>query len=340
LDLNGFSQTVASLADHTGGGGTVLNNSALGSVSQLTVGDATSTAFSGIVADGTTGGKIALTKVGSGTLTLSGANSYTGTTLISGGTLMLGNGGTTGSLSPSSNITNNGTLNFNHSDNIVQGSAFGGLITGSGKLVQSGAGSTKLNAANDFLGDTEVTFGTLEAGAEDALKSTANVKITGGTLLLSGSGNRVNNSAMITLSGGTLNSGGFSEAMGTLSIGSGNSVLDLGSGTSSVTFADSSGTTWAGLLAVWNWSGSLSGGGTDQLNFTSAGGLISGQIAAVSFVNPAGLPAGTYGSQLLSTGELVPVPESNTLFVSSLLVGLVGFQSRRKAMQQRNRQRC
>ena len=250
---------------------------------------------------------------------------------------MLGNGGTTGSLATSSSITNNGTLNFNHSDNIVQGSAFGSLITGSGKVVQSGAGTTKLIAVNDFTGDTEVTLGTLEAGAADALKSTANVNVTGGTLLLSGSGNRVNDNAKITLSGATLNTGGLSETMGALSVGSGNSVIDLAAGTSSVTFADSHLNPWTGLLAVWNWSGSLSGGGTDQLNFMNASGLTPAQISSVTFVNPAGLPAGTYGSQLLGTGELVPVPESSALLAGCLLLGVAGFQSRRSAVQQRTR---
>ena len=288
--------------------------------------------LSGVISG--TGG---LTQNGTGTLSLTNTNTYTGATLISGGTLMLGNGGTTGSLATSSSITNNGTLNFNHSDNIVQGSAFGSLITGSGKVVQSGAGTTKLIAVNDFTGDAEVTLGTLEAGAADALKSTANVNITAGTLLLSGSGNRVNDNAKITLSGGTLNTGGLSETMGVLSVGSGNSVIDLAAGTSSVTFADSHLSPWTGLLAVWNWSGSLSGGGTDQLNFTNTSGLTPAQIASVTFVNPAGLPAGTYGSQLLGTGELVPVPESSALLAGCLLLGVAGFQSRRSAVQQRTR---
>jgi autotransporter-associated beta strand protein len=63
----------------------------------LTVGDATSTSFSGTIADTAnagaggatfTGGK--LTKVGAGTLTLTGNNTYTGLTTVTGGTLVAG----------------------------------------------------------------------------------------------------------------------------------------------------------------------------------------------------------------------------------------------------------
>ncbi len=52
-----------------------------------------------------------------GTLILTGNNTHTGGTRISGGTLQIGNGGTTGSIS--GNIVNNATLAFNRADNIT-----------------------------------------------------------------------------------------------------------------------------------------------------------------------------------------------------------------------------
>ena len=45
---------------------------------------------------------------------LTGANTYTGGTTISAGTLQIGNGGTTGSIA--GNVTDNGTLVFNRSE--------------------------------------------------------------------------------------------------------------------------------------------------------------------------------------------------------------------------------
>ncbi|MBB4633681.1 beta strand repeat-containing protein [Sphingosinicella soli] len=77
LDLDGYDLTAPSLS---GTGGTV----ALGSAN-LTVDTATNVGYAGIITGG--GG---LTKAGNGILTLSGANTYTGTTTINGGTLALG----------------------------------------------------------------------------------------------------------------------------------------------------------------------------------------------------------------------------------------------------------
>jgi autotransporter-associated beta strand protein len=80
LDLNGFSNSVGSLT----GNGTVTNS---GISAILTAGDISSTTFSGMLQNA-----LHLTKVGSGTLILSGANTYTGNTTITAGTLQLGDG--------------------------------------------------------------------------------------------------------------------------------------------------------------------------------------------------------------------------------------------------------
>jgi fibronectin-binding autotransporter adhesin len=94
LNLNGFNNTVGSLS----GSGTVTNNGPASAT--LTLGnDNTNTTFGGTLTDGT--GSLQLTKIGLGTLTLSGTNTYTGGTTISAGILQLGNGGTSGSISGS-----------------------------------------------------------------------------------------------------------------------------------------------------------------------------------------------------------------------------------------------
>ena len=88
LDLNGFSATVASLADGlAGGGGVVNNNGTANQVALLTAGsDNLSTTFSGALF-ANTAANLAFTKTGSGTLTLTGDNSYAGLTRVQGGVL-------------------------------------------------------------------------------------------------------------------------------------------------------------------------------------------------------------------------------------------------------------
>jgi len=147
FDLAGFSTTIASLS----GAGTVQTGSSAATV--LTVGDTTSTQFAGVIA-----GSGGLVKTGTGTLTLTGANSHSGGTLISGGTLQLGNGGTSGAIGGA--VVNDGTLVINRSDNIV----FGNALSGSGRFVQAGGGTTTLSA-NSLTGGFEISGGRLRGDA-------------------------------------------------------------------------------------------------------------------------------------------------------------------------------
>lgn len=138
------------------------NSTAIGSLAgagQLQLGSATltagsnnaSTLFSGVIA-----GSGGLAKAGSGTLVLTGANSYTGTTTITGGALQLGDGGTSGSITAAA-IINNGALILNRSGAITLANA----VSGTGALVQAGTGTTRLTAANTYTGGTLVSAGRL-----------------------------------------------------------------------------------------------------------------------------------------------------------------------------------
>jgi fibronectin-binding autotransporter adhesin len=122
----------------------------------------------------------ALTKAGTGTLVLSGSNTYAGGTTISAGTLQLGNGGATGSIL--GNLTNNGTLAFNRSNEYQ----FDGLISGSGSLVQAGDGQTILTGNNTYTGTTTVSGGYLFVNGDQSAATGLTSVETGARL--SGSG--------------------------------------------------------------------------------------------------------------------------------------------------------
>jgi fibronectin-binding autotransporter adhesin len=124
----------------------------------------------------------ALTKdTSSSTLTLTGANTYTGGTTIAAGTLQIGAGGTTGSIV--GGVVDNGTLAFDRADN----ANFGGAISGTGSLTQLGVGTLTLTGANTYSGSTTVFAGTLMGGALNAFSNASAMTVdASGTLDLGG----------------------------------------------------------------------------------------------------------------------------------------------------------
>ena len=125
LDLDGFSNTIGSLA----GDGIVTNDGT--APATLTVGNNnTSTTFSGILQDGGSG-EFSLTKIGTGTLTLSGSNAYGGETLVEEGILQAGS---TTALSPNSAFTVSSQLDLNGFSNTIGSLAGSGIVTNDGMV--------------------------------------------------------------------------------------------------------------------------------------------------------------------------------------------------------------
>ncbi|MCX6880055.1 MAG: autotransporter-associated beta strand repeat-containing protein, partial [Verrucomicrobia bacterium] len=250
---------------------TLTLSGVINSAHDLTFGGAGNTISSNVIQTGIG----TLTKDGTGTLTLSGANTFTGTTTISAGTLQLGNGGTTGSLSTSSTITNNGTLIINRSNAVRQGTDFSGAaFTGTGAFVQAGAGTTTLTANNTYTGGTTISAGTLSVAASGALGLENNsLAIAGGaTLQVTGSFN-TSRSTILGGTAGATTGGTFEVATGKILTYTSSSVI---SGTGSL---------------IKTGGGTLSLGGVDTYiggTYIKAGTLVSTSGQAPGPQPPAG----------------------------------------------------
>lgn len=152
-----------------GGNRVITNNNTTGTTSFFDIGGSgRNLVFSGDGNTAVTGfistGAGSLTKNGSGTLTLTEASTYTGATNINGGTLQIGNGGNTGSISSSSIVTNNAALVFNLNDDPFPELVAGNVIRGTGTLTKQGSGRLVLTGNSSYTGATTVSAGVLQIG--------------------------------------------------------------------------------------------------------------------------------------------------------------------------------
>lgn len=248
LDLNGFDVSINALE----GGGSKIVNNAVGTHKTLTLGSNdpahSGNQFYGEIADNSgTGGTLALNKVGSGTQTLNGSNSYTGATTVSGGTLVVD-----GSISTSILTTVNATATLAGSGSV------GALSIASGGTVAPGNSPGILNT-----GDLTID-GTFAAEINGA---------TVGDLY-----DQINVTGSVTLSGLlALTTSGFTPAAGNLFFLIRNDGIDAVSGTFSGLAQgaefDMAGKRWA-ISYNANSLGNAFGGGNDV-------GLMSIAIAGV-----------------------------------------------------------
>ncbi|BCU77910.1 autotransporter-associated beta strand repeat-containing protein [Luteolibacter sp. LG18] len=250
FDLNGFDQTIANLV-RVGNTTLALNNGASAATLTINYTGGSPSAFDGAITNGTSA--VAVTKTGSGTFVLSGgtANSYTGTTTISGGTLQIGNAGTTGAITASA-VVNNATFAFNRTNAY----SFTGAISGSGQVVQAGTGTTTLTGALSYTGDTTVSAGTLSISAA-SLADGADVRVATGAVL------NLNHSLTDTVRGLYLN--GVLQSPGTYgslaSTATNKSAFFTGNGVLNVT----------GLAGYTSWASTNAGGQAANLDFDNDG---------------------------------------------------------------------
>ncbi len=237
-------------------------------------------------------GSYALAKSGSGTLSLTGTNSYSGGTTINAGVLQIGAGSTTGSIV--GNIVDNGSLIVNRTGSLT----LSGVISGSGSLTKSGSGTLILTGADSYSGGTTINAGVLQIGAGSTTGSIVGNIVDNGSLIvnrtgsltlsgvISGSGSLTKSgSGTLILTGADSYSGGTTINAGVLQIGAGSTT---GSIVGNITNNGSLIVNRTGSLAL---NGTISGGGA----FTKQG---SGNLA----IN--GANAGFNGNKTISGGTV------------------------------------
>jgi fibronectin-binding autotransporter adhesin len=340
--------------------GTTLTFAGGGIVNIMTNGITGSSPNSDLVVDGTT-------------VVLDTANSYNGpTTVQNSGTLKLGASNVMPS-SPQTDLTVNTSSVFDlasYSDGVASltgdstaivknsvasttsiltvnpsggSTTFAGVIAGTNSgaqgdisLVKNGAGTLALTGLNTFSGTTTINAGTLTAAdtSGSALGSTASITINSGGTLLLGAINQINNSATMTLAGGTFSKGSYSEGaasavgIGALILTASGSHLDFGTGMVGV-LCFASFTPNSNTLIIDNWIGTVGTVGsasTDRLIFASDQ---SSNLSDFSFTNFSGAQEIALGSGFYEIVPLMATPEPSTYLGGVIALVALGYHERR-----------
>ncbi|WP_164483790.1 MULTISPECIES: autotransporter domain-containing protein [unclassified Polaromonas] len=346
--ISGNSVTGGAAGSGAGAGSAFGNGIFLqGSTAQLNLAPTSGTqTVTDVIADQTGsagfGGSVAITKTGAGTTILSGDNKYSGGTTISAGTLQLGNGLASGSIT--GNVNNNGTLAFNRNNTLT----FSGLISGTGSVHQIGTGTTILSGNNTYNGGTTIATGTLQLGNGLASGSITGNVANDGTLafnrndsalnllgVISGSGSvRQIGTGTTILSGDNSYTGGTTITAGTLQVGNGGTSGSItGNVLNNAALAFNRSDAYMAANSI-SGTGTLTQNGAGNLILTgasiytgatsvNAGTLsVNGSITSATTVNSGGALGGN-GSvgnvNVLAGGTLAPGNSIGTLTVNGNL---------------------
>ncbi len=256
---------------------------------------------------GVISGTGSLTQAGIGTTILTGANTYTGGTTISAGTLQIGNGGTTGSIT--GNIVDNAALVFNRSNALT----YAGVVSGTGSLTKSGAGTLTLTGDSTYTGGTTISAGTLQIGNGGTTGSITGNIVDNAALVfnrsnaltyagvISGTGSLTKSGAgTLTLTGDSTYTGGTTISAGTLQIGNGGTTGSITGNivdNAALVFNRSDALTYAGVISG---TGSLTQAGTGTTILTGANTYTGGTT-----ISAGTLQIGNGGTTGSVTGNIV-----------------------------------
>ena len=322
----GGTETVGSLS----GSGTV--SSVVAGTYRLVVGGSTNTTFSGVINNGD--GVVGLTKSGAGTLTLTGANGFTGGAALNAGTLAVGSANALGSSGAIS--FGGGTLQYSASnttdysgrfsnaagqqysiDTNGQNVTLGSNLTSSGgSFTKLGAGGVTLSGNNSYSGGTVVSQGTLVGSGSTSF---------GNGAIVLGDGNTGTNNIVL-----------MADTTASTTIANNITVANLGTGLVSI------GGTNTGVSSANAWTGTLtlnrnvqvfndtphSGGrtsfigqitGSGGITVTQGRGRVTLQNTNNNFTGPVVVDSGATLQLDVATNTNEVIPNSAAVTVNGLL---------------------
>jgi autotransporter-associated beta strand protein len=283
LNMNGLSETFDGLA----GTGGRITNGVSATTATLTLGannSSGSPAFSGVIANGS--GAVALTKIGTGAQTLTGANTYSGSTFVKAGTLVINTGGSVNNTSFNSvglAAGDNGTLTLQNSGSFTTSAEVN--IGDNGTTASPAVGTLNVSGSAN-LAASFVAVGSAIGGSSAG--ATGTVNHNGGTVTTSQGGD----AGLLVggrSSGSTAGIGTYNLSSGTVNVNNNGNVWigGYGKGTNNQTGGTFNTAGWtaigrqSGGTGVWN----LSGG---TLNHTGAGTRINVGESGTGTLNVSG----------------------------------------------------
>lgn len=261
------------------GGNAITFNSTINGNHSLTLNTPGTTTLGGAVGNTTPIGNLTIdaggtTVINGGTVKTTGAQTYNDPVSLGANTLFESISG--GIITFVEALVGNGySMEFR-----TDGAGSFRSASGLSSFTKSGAGTLTLTGASTYTGPTIISAGRIVLGVNNALPTTS----------------------ALTLSGGTLALGGYTQTLGLLSL-TANSTLDFGGVGGTLSFANSSAQTWSGTLSITNYTTA-----TDSLRFgSSSSALTPTQLSLIRFAD-----FGNAIGQIDASGFVSPIPEPST----------------------------